>query len=421
MEENIKSKILIVDDREDNLFSMTTVLERDGYVFRTASSGKEALKILLKETDFTLILMDVQMPVLNGMETASMIYEREKLRHIPIIFITANDYNEDLLFKGYQAGAVDYIYKPVNPELLRAKVAVFVELYKKNHLLLQQERKLQMINSELEERVKQRTEELERKNKELENINQILTKVNNDLDSFIYTASHDLKAPVSNIEGLLTTLYDSLGEIRHKDDEVKLILDMMEQSVVRFKSTVTDLTEISKIQKEILEDVEEIDIVDVLEDVKIIIAESIKKNNASFNMNLECNSKIKFSRKNIKSILYNLVSNAIKYRHPDRAPEVNIRLSENNGYTILSVTDNGLGLNKEDLSKIFIMFKRLHTHVEGSGVGLYIVKKIIENSGGKIEVQSSPDKGSTFTIYFKNQSPEQMNRKLLENTNETVK
>src|SRR5690349_20274218 len=189
-------KVLLVDDREDNLFSIETILQRDGYTIRKANSGRAALKILLKEQDFSLILMDVQMPDLNGFETAALIYEREKLRHIPIIFITANSYNEDSVFRGYETGAVDYIYKPINPQLLKAKVSVFTELYKKNHQLLAQEQKLIAINNQLEERVKQRTEELVKKNLELEGKNLELKKTNNDLDNFVYTASHDLKGPI---------------------------------------------------------------------------------------------------------------------------------------------------------------------------------------------------------------------------------
>src|SRR5580698_6274051 len=131
-------KILLVDDREDNLLSMESILESDGYGFIKATSGRQALKILLAEFDFALILMDVKMPNLNGFETAALIYEREKLKHIPIIFITANNYGDEYIFKGYRAGAVDYIYKPVNPELLRAKVSVFIDLYRKNQRLLLQ-------------------------------------------------------------------------------------------------------------------------------------------------------------------------------------------------------------------------------------------------------------------------------------------
>src|ERR1700739_1550187 len=138
----MQPKIMLVDDREDNLLSMESVLEPDGYRLVKATSGRQVLKLLLGDLDFALILMDVQMPGLNGFETAALIYERERLRHIPIVFITAHNAGEEHIFRAYQAGAVDYIYKPVNPDLLRAKIHIFIDLYKKNHQLIQQEQKL---------------------------------------------------------------------------------------------------------------------------------------------------------------------------------------------------------------------------------------------------------------------------------------
>src|SRR5215510_15951626 len=146
----MQPKILLVDDREDNLMAIEAILAPSGYEFVKANSGRQALKILLSEIDFAMILMDVKMPNLNGFETAALIYEREKLKHIPIIFITANNYGEENIFKGYRTGAVDYIYKPINSELLRAKVAVLVDLYRKNHRLIAQEQKLKAINKNLE-------------------------------------------------------------------------------------------------------------------------------------------------------------------------------------------------------------------------------------------------------------------------------
>src|SRR5437867_3902158 len=115
-------KILLVDDRADNLISIESILSSQGYHFVKANSGRDALKVLLKEQDFTLILMDVKMPGLSGFETASLIYEREKLRNIPIIFITAYSYSDEKVYEGYKTGAVDYIYKPIKPQLLKAKV-----------------------------------------------------------------------------------------------------------------------------------------------------------------------------------------------------------------------------------------------------------------------------------------------------------
>lgn len=393
-------KILLVDDREDNLFSMQTVLEKDGYQFRKANSGNQALKILLKEVDFTLILMDVQMPGLNGFDTASLIYQRDRLRHIPIIFVTAHDYNEDFIFQGYKKGAVDYIYKPINPDLLRAKVSVFVDMYRKNHLLLAQEKKLQSLNNELEERVRERTEELTRKNVELEIMNNELKRVNTDLDNFVYSASHDLIAPVSNIEGLISTLNESLGDLPEKDETVMLVLELIKKSINRFKGTIKDLTEITKIQKEQEEDIILIDVKEVIEDVKFTISDFICSSKARITVESNGSCMINFSRKNLNSIIYNLISNAIKYRSPERAPEVNILLSQKEDQIILKVKDNGLGFNPADKNKIFGMFKRLHNHVDGSGIGLYIVKRILENSGGSIDADSIPGQGTEFTVIF---------------------
>jgi response regulator RpfG family c-di-GMP phosphodiesterase len=152
----MQPKILIVDDREDNLLSIETILEPDGYMLIKANSGRQALKILLQEYDFAMIMMDVKMPNLNGFETASLIYEREKLKHIPIIFITANNYGDENMYKGYKAGAVDYIYKPINPDVLRAKVSVLIDLYKKNIQLIAQEKKLVAINRSLELEIQER-------------------------------------------------------------------------------------------------------------------------------------------------------------------------------------------------------------------------------------------------------------------------
>lgn len=386
-------KILLVDDREDNLISIQAVLERDGYTFKKANSGQQALKILLKEIDFTLILMDVHMPNLNGFETAALIYERDKLKHIPIIFITANN-NDNNAFEGYQTGAVDFIFKPINADLLRAKVSVFVELYRKNHLLLAQEKKLLGINNELEERVKKRTEELYKKNSELEHKNQELSKVNNDLDNFIYTASHDLKAPIANIEGLLTALFEEI-----QGEEVDHIKEMVVSSIDKFKNTLSDLTEISKVQKESWEDVGIVKFKEVLDEVEADIKTAIEKAKAKITVKFEV-EQINFSKKNLRSIVYNLLSNAVKYCSPERLPLIEIITQTKGEYIVLSVSDNGLGFNSHNQDKIFGMFKRLHQHVEGSGIGLYIVKRIMENSGGKIVVSSEVNVGTTFDVYF---------------------
>ncbi|HZH37309.1 MAG TPA: response regulator, partial [Flavisolibacter sp.] len=199
---NNRIRILIVDDREDNLLSIETILESEAYDIVKATSGKAALKILLHQYDFTLILMDVQMPDMNGFETASLIYQRERLKHIPIIFITAHNYNDDHVFEGYKVGAIDYIYKPINPELLRFKVGVFAEMYQKNHQLVLQERKLKQMNANLEKEIEERRlseEKVKLLNQQLLENNRNLEATVEELDRFAYVASHDLQEPLRKI------------------------------------------------------------------------------------------------------------------------------------------------------------------------------------------------------------------------------
>ncbi|MFN3402713.1 MAG: PAS domain S-box protein [Cytophagaceae bacterium] len=230
--------------------------------------------------------------------------------------------------------------------------------------------------------------------------NDQLLKINNDLDNFIYTASHDLKAPISNIEGLLYELKDSIKQHSSDNDDALMLVDLIDKSVLRFKSTIKDLTEITKVQKSAIEDFDEIEINQVLEDIILSIPDKIAEADGLIHSDFKSANKIKFSKKNFKSILFNLLSNALKYRHPERRCEINIETSANENHIILLVADNGLGFSKENQTKMFTMFKRFHDHVEGTGIGLYIIKRIMDNAGGKIEVGSEEGKGTNFKLYF---------------------
>jgi PAS domain S-box-containing protein len=151
MEQKQSVEILLVDDREENLFALEVMLANEEYSFVRASSGKEALKILLQDHDFAIILMDVQMPIMDGFETAELIRQSERFKHVPIIFLTANTNNQEDIFKGYQTGAVDFMVKPLSSKILKAKVAVFVDLYKKTHELVVQGEYMKTLNNKLEE------------------------------------------------------------------------------------------------------------------------------------------------------------------------------------------------------------------------------------------------------------------------------
>ena len=239
-------KILAVDDREDNLLSIETILERDGYTIIKATSGRAALKILLHQHDFTLILMDVQMPDMNGFETASLIYQRERLKHIPIIFITAHNQGEEKMYEGYKLGGVDFIYKPINPELLRFKVSVFADLYKKNHQLMLQEKKLTAVNANLEREIEERRineEKIKLLNQQLIENNEHLRSTIEELDRFAYVASHDLQEPLRKImlfsDKILTRFHNKI------DKEADVYFQKIVKASERMQSLVSDLLKFS--------------------------------------------------------------------------------------------------------------------------------------------------------------------------------
>lgn len=241
-------------------------------------------------------------------------------------------------------------------------------------------------------------QQLNKMNIELSEKNSQLLRINNDLDNFIYTASHDLKAPVSNIEGLVTCL----KEYPAPDNEFSNLLEMMKKSLNRFRETVEDLTEIAKIQKSYEEDEqEEVDMECLLSEVESDLKAIIQRSKARITQSFSNSQFFQYTKRDLRSILYNLLSNALKYKSPDRIPEIAIESAEDNEFFILSVRDNGLGIPEDKIDSVFKMFKRAHNHVEGTGLGLYIIKRIIENRDGKIELNSIEGKGSEFKVYIR--------------------
>jgi PAS domain S-box-containing protein len=269
--------------------------------------------------------------------------------------------------------------------------------------LTQREREAQTLAEELaaaNEELRAANEEIQAANEELGSTNGQLTRINSDLDNFVYTASHDLKAPILNIEGLLKVLERQFNGTVRQTETVGKIYQMLYSSVNRFKSTIGDLTQVARISKESTEDVASIPVSEVLQEVLLDLQPQLEEAGAQVAVQLN-GEPVQFSRKNLKSIFYNLLSNAIKYRSPDRRLRVRIDSQVHEGYLELLVEDNGLGIDMHQEEKIFALFKRLHTHVEGTGIGLYMVKKMLENAEGKIKVESQVGVGSAFKVYFK--------------------
>jgi signal transduction histidine kinase len=182
---------------------------------------------------------------------------------------------------------------------------------------------------------------------------------------------------------------------------IQKLIRLIYDSVHRFKRTITDLAEVVKVQKGEQEAIIEVSLWEVVEDVKLDLDGQITEANAEILSNINKNQFIRFSRKNLTSIIYNLLSNAIKYRSPQRRLLIRMSSEELPDYVLFTVEDNGLGMNLKAETQIFHMFKRLHNHVEGSGIGLYIVKRIVENIGGRIEVESEEEIGTTFRVFFR--------------------
>lgn len=411
-------KILLVDDREDNLLSIETILEPDGYTFVRATSGREALKVLLKEFDFAMILMDVKMPNLNGFETASLIYERERLRHIPIIFITANSYGEENIFKGYRAGAVDYIYKPINPDLLRAKVSVFIELYKKNRQLLAQEQKLISINRSLELEVRERKaseERVKELNRQLlENIANLET-ANKDLDRFVFLASHDLQEPLRKMRIFSDRLFMKYGDTLDADG--RNYVARIHNASKRMQVLINDILAFSRISAEKTSFVNS-DLNQIVGQTIAEMQELVQEKKATFMINHLPSMYV--SPRLIKQLFFNLINNALKYSKQNIEPVVKIHsevTSELHGvsneatkFCRIYIEDNGIGFDQKYAEEIFGMFKRLHVNgqFDGTGIGLAFCKKIVEQHGGYISAKSKLNHGSTFivTLPLKNAADE---------------
>lgn len=266
------------------------------------------------------------------------------------------------------------------------------------------ERALQDLSSELahrNEELKDANKTIQASKEDLEVAYQQLKLINADLDNFIYAASHDLKAPIFNIEGLMQALQSELPKESLELEPVAPIVSMMYRAIERFKKTISNLTEISMLQKENSLEETVVPIAAVVEEVILDLNRVIQSSGAVLEVDLQKSDTIFFSEKNLRSVIYNLISNAIKYASPDRVPRIRLRYEEKQEHKVLYIEDNGLGMKEAQKQQLFTMFKRFHDHVEGSGIGLYMVKRIMENAGGKIEVESTENEGTTFRVYFK--------------------
>ncbi|MBI2279170.1 MAG: response regulator [Bacteroidetes bacterium] len=358
---NTKPKILIVDDKPENLKALRKVLKDLDIELVEATSGNDALKATLCH-DFVLALLDIQMPGMDGYELAGILREEEKTAHLPFIFISAV-YTDNLnVFKGYENGAFSFITKPFQPEILINKVKFFIDKH-------QQEVALYELNEELK-------------------------NANKELDAFTYSVSHDLRAPLRAVNGYAEMLNEDYGT--HLDDEGKRLIENINYYAKKMGALIDDLLAFSRLGRKEIQ-VSEIDMNEMVEGVLIEMNKSITHN-----------AKIKIGKLHqvnadyglLHQVMFNLISNAIKYSSKKEHPIIEISSNEKNGKIVFSIKDNGAGFNMKYADKLFGVFQRLHSQeeFEGTGVGLAIVQRVISKHKGNVWAEGNINEGATFNF-----------------------
>lgn len=239
--------------------------------------------------------------------------------------------------------------------------------------------------------------ELKKTQQQLDKKNQSLLRINADLDNFVHTASHDLLAPLGNIEVSIAVM----NEMKTADPQLITFLNVINSSIKKFRLLITDISAVAKLESGLSEK-EFIDLDEIITNVEWSLAEKIKLTNAVIIRDLHVKL-IRFSKKNLRSIIYNLVSNAIKFRG-DKPPVITICTAKEDEMIVLTVQDNGIGIDKSEHQRIFDLYRRLTADADGQGIGLYLAKKIVDAAGGNIVIESEPGKGAKFIISFKEET-----------------
>jgi len=369
--------ILIVDDTQENLTLFASMLKNLQQPIFTAASGAEAL-VICEQQDFAVILLDVQMPDMDGFEVAERVRASRRGASTPIVFVTALETDISSVKRGYALGAIDYMFKPVVREILRAKVAAFIELFQQKDALQRALARAQ----EAESKLTRQAVDLRRSNEELE--------------QFAYVASHDLKEPLR-----MVTSYVQLLSRRYKgklDKDADEFIGFAVEGVDRMRALIDDLLKYSRVGTR-REPFTLTDCGATLDVVRSNLEVAIAESGARIDVGpLPI---IMADGRQLEQLFQNLLANAIKFRG-ERAPEIQVSAQRcNDGHPPgwqFTVRDNGIGLDPRFAEKIFLIFQRLHQRGEypGTGIGLAVCKKIVAGHGGAIWVESQPGAGATF-------------------------
>ena len=397
--------ILLVDDRAENLLALEAILEPLGQNLVRANSGPAALKCVL-ESEFATILLDVQMPGMNGFEVAEIIKSREKSRTIPIIFLSAISKEDAYVFKGYSMGAVDYVFKPFNPDVLRSKVAVFVDLFVKQRELQHQAellRDAQKRELELEHRTSMLEAEarsaaqLGQMNEELHRRQVALEQAMGARNRFYASMSHELRTPINAVIGYSTLMLDNIyGPLNAKQKEG---LQRTLKAARHLLELVNDVLDLSKIEAGKIElSLQPVMFPSLIEDLFITVRPLADDYGSTLSLEMETDSvNIISDPRRVRQVLLNLLSNAIKFGE-GKPIRVTCKQSEDRGVEI-AVIDEGVGIAPEDIPRIFEEFVQVSESKQpGTGLGLPISRRLAQLLDGSLTVCSTPGQGSTFRL-----------------------
>jgi two-component system sensor histidine kinase/response regulator len=365
--------ILVVDDDATKRFALKAIVAPLGQNVVEAASGADALRQLLRQ-DFAVVLLDVRMPVMDGFETAQLIRQRPRSELTPIIFVTALDQAETDMGKGYDLGAVDFVFAPVVPAIMRAKVAVFVELYKA-------QLELRRYRTQLEDLVQERTA--------------ALTAVNRELEAFSYSVSHDLRGPLETFDGLSRSLVESHGA--ELDDQARDYLARMRLASERMTSAFDGLQFLFQLTSGEIRR-EPVDVSALATEVAgELLGENPKR---LVKVNVANGLVVSGDRRLVRILIGNLISNAWKFTSKERVASIEVASELVDGEMRTFVRDNGVGFDMIYGHKLFGAFQRLHSQSEfpGAGIGLATVRRIVNRHGGRAWAEGAVGEGATF--YF---------------------
>lgn len=377
-----EATILIIDDTEANVYSIENLLNQEGRRFLTASNGRDGLKMALNN-NVDLIILDVQMPDMDGFEVAGVLKSNKKTRDIAIIFASAEKSERASIMKGFEGGAVDYLLKPLDPELTKAKVDVLLqiqlqkkELLQKNESLERADAQIKKLNSELKKNVDQ------------------LEVINKELESFSYSISHDLRSPLRAMIGYSQMVQEEFGD--KLGEEGKRWLQVVVSNSMRMNQLIDDLLEFSRAGKKKLE----VGNVDMHDLVNILCGELKESQQHKATIITNELDPAFGDAMLLRQVWINLISNAIKYSSKQEEPVVEIASTVDDSKVIYSVKDNGAGFDMAYADRLFGVFQRLHkdTEFSGTGIGLSIVQRIISRHGGTVWAEGAVGAGATF--YF---------------------